>query len=271
MLRLAQFTAVVLSVTAATAAAQGLRVSTVVYDASRLDRSGKEPVLSRSITLFHNGRAYDYVEAAGEVVVFDKASKRFTVINAGHGVFTRVAFAELQALLKNRGPQTQEYIAELQATNAPGAAKAARTLSFQLAPEFEQKFHERSGILTLRSRSLKYSVSTNGWEDADQVESYLQYADWTARLNYLLHPSAMFPEPRLALNRELRSLKSRLPVVVQLDLRPDDRMVLRAEHQFVRSLTEHDRSLIGEWDESLQQLQEVPLRRYQQSVLVSGK
>ena len=98
MLRLAQFTAVVLSVTAATAAAQGLRVSTVVYDASRLDRSGKEPVLSRSITLFHNGRAYDYVEAAGEVVVFDKASKRFTVINAGHGVFTRVAFAELQAL-----------------------------------------------------------------------------------------------------------------------------------------------------------------------------
>ena len=270
MSRFSRLTAVLVSLTAATAAAQGLRVSTAVYDASRLDKSGREPVLSRSTTLFHKGRAYDFVPSADEVVVFDKTAKRFTVINERHKVYTNIAFAELQALLKNRGPQTQKYLAELRASNSPQATRAARTLAFQLSPEFELTFSKRSGLLALRSPSLKYSVSTSEWEDSDQVETYLQYADWTARLNYLLHPSAMFPEPRLALNRELREIGNRLPVVVQLDLRPDDRMVLRAEHQFVRSLTEHDLARIRKWEESVKELEEVPLRRYQQSVLVSG-
>ena len=81
----------------------------------------------------------------------------------------------------------------------------------------------------------------------------------------------MFPEPRIALNEEIRKLDNRMPVIVHLDLRPDERRVLRAEHQFVLNLTDKDRSLINDWNEALQtnQLKKLPFRGYQQAVLIS--
>lgn len=257
----------------ADAPGQGMRVSTVVYDAGRLDATGNEPVLSNSFTLFHNGRAYDYVESAGEVVVYEPAAKRFVVLNAERGVFTSVPFVEVQSMLKARGPKTKEYIRELLAGKAPHAERTIRMIRFQQKPEFETEFIERSGMVSLKSRSWTYSVSTREWDDAEQVQRYLDCADWTARLNYILHPSSMFPEPRLVLDDELRKLKNRVPVVVQLDLRPDQRLVLRAEHQFTANLTDHDRHLINTWDNALSQgtLREVPLRKYQEATLVSGR
>ena len=88
------------------AEAQGLRVSTVVYDAGRLDESGREPVVSSNFSLFHTGRVYDYVESAGEVVIFEPALKRFTVLNSARGVYTTIAFAEITRLLDAREPKT---------------------------------------------------------------------------------------------------------------------------------------------------------------------
>ncbi|MEZ6126015.1 MAG: hypothetical protein R3C49_23045 [Planctomycetaceae bacterium] len=253
--------------------AQGLRVSTVVYDAAHLDANGREPVVNRSISLFHAGRVYDSVEAAGEVVIFEPAAHKFVILNQRQGVTTTVMFQELQRLLAAREPRMSEYLNELREQRSPEAERATRTLEFQLHPEFRDSYDARSGILSLTAASWKYSVSTRAWDDPDQLQRYLSYTDWTARLNYILHPSSLFPEPRLILNEHLRSLKTRIPVVVQLDLRPDDRIVMRAEHQFVRDLTDHDRSQINEWNSLLQsgKLREVPFRSYQESLLVSQR
>lgn len=251
--------------------AQGLRVSTVVYDAGRLDATGREPAIASSFSLFHGGRVYDYVEAAGEVVIFEPVAKRFTVLNPGRGVYTVILFNELNRLLNARGPKTEEYIQELDARKTAEAERIARMLTFQLNPRFENNFDERSGLLTLTSDSWKYAVSTRQWDDVEQLERYFTYTDWTARLNYVLHPSSMFPEPRLALNQQLRKLNGRIPVMVKLDLRPDERRILRAEHQYIRNLTDQDRSLINTWNEAVKgtTLKEVPFRSYQQTVLVS--
>lgn len=248
--------------------AQGLRVSTVVYDATRLGDNGREVEISNSFALFHNGRVYDYVEAAGEVVIFDPIAKKFTVMNPDRGVFTSIAFPELTAMLAERAPKTKEYIKELASRKSPQAQLASRLLKFQLNPTFEAKNYPGSGALLLTAASWKYQVSTREW-DPDQVESYLDYADWAARLNFVLHPRNPFPEPRVALNTQLRELKNRMPVIVKLDRRPDESLVLRAEHQFVRNLTNRDRSLITGWNKSLKgtELKQVPLHRYQETVL----
>ncbi|HIE98652.1 MAG: hypothetical protein ABGZ53_16890 [Fuerstiella sp.] len=253
------------------AVGQGLRVSTVVYDAGRLNSSGQEPILASSFSLFHNGRIYDYVEAASEVVIYDPTGKKFTVINSRRGVSTTILFQELQNILRERAPKTKEYIRELTAKRSPEAKRAARMLEFQLNPQFESRFDSETGLLSLQASSWKYSVSTREWEDTEQLKRYLTYTDWTARLNYLLHPSSMFPEPRLALNARLRKLENRIPVLVQLDLRPDERLVLRAEHQFVRNLTDRDRSLINSWDAMLINgtLKSIPFRSYQEEMLLS--
>ena len=251
---------------------QGLSVSTVVKDAGRLDTSGKEPVLSRSLSLFHNGRAYDFVEAAGEVVILEKTARRFIVLNSGRGIYTTVPFSQIKQMLQTREPKMQQYLRELTAQDSPQAEQAARMLQFQLNPSFDSQFNQRSGVLMLESPSWKYSVTTRPWEDEEQIEKYLAYTDWTAQLNCILHAGSMFPEPRLALNAELRKLKNRIPVVVQLDLRPDEHTILRAEHQFVRNLTEKDLQLITGWNNSLKDgsLKMVPLLKYQEAVLVSS-
>ncbi len=251
--------------------AQGLRVSSTVSDALRLDASGREQVVANNFSLFQGGRVYDYVEAAGEVVMFDRADKRFTVLNLERNVYTKITFAELKRLLDARAPKTQQYIAELHANQGSDAERIARMLAFQLNPVFENHYAEDSGALSLVSPSWKYSVSTQPWEDKEQLERYLEYTDWMAKLNFVLHPSSMFPEPRLALNAELRKLNGRIPVIVQLDRRPDERLVLRAEHQFVRNLTDHDRKLISSWNAAINnpEIKELPFRSYQENSLLS--
>ncbi len=251
--------------------AQGLRVSATVKDALRLNAAGNEQTVANNFSLFQGGRVYDYVEAAGEVVIFDRSADQFIVLNLERNVFTRITFVELQKMLDARGPKTQQYVAELGTKNSTEAERVARILTFQLNPDFEAAYDASSGALTLKSPSWKYSVSTEEWEDKEQLQKYLEYTGWMARLNCILHPSSMFPEPRLALNEELNKLDGRLPVIVQLDLRPDERLVLRAEYQFVRNLTDHDQRLISDWNAAIKSpdTRELPFRRYQETVLVS--
>ena len=123
----------------------------------------------------------------------------------------------------------------------------------------------------LTSPSLTYRVETRKWAEADQVERYLTFADWMARLNFILHPNSLLPEPRLALNEALRNLKDRMPITVELDLRPNDNLHLRAAHQLTRNLSDDDHSRIAKWETDLKSksVRKVPFLSYQQSVLVS--
>ena len=79
--------------------AQGLRVSATVKDALRLNAAGNEQTVANNFSLFQGGRVYDYVEAAGEVVIFDRSADQFIVLNLERNVFTRITFVELQKML----------------------------------------------------------------------------------------------------------------------------------------------------------------------------
>jgi hypothetical protein len=76
---------------------------------------------------------------------------------------------------------------------------------------------------------------------------YLEYADWTAKLNYLLHPRALFPAPRISLNRALKTRKL-LPLKVELRDNSAGGFHLRAEHQYHWKLTGKDRDDILHWE-----------------------
>lgn len=258
---------------ASEAKAQGLKVSTAVYNAGELDSEGREPIVSSSVSLFHAGKAYDYVEAVGEVVIYEPSENRFVLLNSRRGLFTIIRFEELTRLLSARAPRIEEYLNELRQSGAKDLAKAERNVRFQLSPEFQQTFDSNSGTLLLKAPSWTYVVSTREWEDKDQVREYIQYTDWTARMNYVLHPSSLFPEPRRALNKAVLELKNRIPVIVQLSLRPDETLTLRAEHQFTRGLSDQERRLISDWNSAMTSghLKEVPFRQYQEKTLVSTK
>src|SRR5690606_5890737 len=102
------------------------------------------------------------------------------------------------------------------------------------------------------------------------AEVYLHYADWMARLNYVLHPHALYPEPRLKLNEVLRA-HGKLPVEVELKSSIGLPIHLRAEHQIHWKLDATDRSLIHEWESLLKSsnTRQVTFQEYQRSLLVS--
>jgi hypothetical protein len=144
-------------------------------------------------------------------------------------------------------------------------------IRFQLNPEFRQSFEPARNLLVLASPALTYRIELCRWEDAEQVDRCLTWRDWTARLNSVLHPDNLFPEPRLEVNRAIRERGGSLPVVVELDRRPAVNTLLRAEHQITTGLSDDDHSRIAKWESMLRSadLQTVPLRRYQQTALVS--
>ena len=248
---------------------QGLRISTHVYDLEHTPAPGQ--MVSSSLSLCHNGQIYDYVDAADEVVIFDPVERQFTILNNTRGLYTTLTFDEIRHKMDSLEPRTTKYIQELRAKGTPTAERTADAIAFQLHPKFEQSYDAMKETLVLTSPSLTYRVETRKWAEADQVERYLTFADWMARLNFILHPNSLLPEPRLALNEALRSLKDRMPITVELDLRPNDNLHLRAAHQLTRNLSEDDHSRIAKWETDLKSksVRKVPFLSYQQSVLVS--
>ena len=63
-----------------------------------------------------------------------------------------------------------------------------------------------------------------------------------------------------------------MPITVELDLRPNDNLHLRAAHQLTRNLSEDDHVRIAKWeaDRKSKAVREVPFLSYQQAVLLSN-
>jgi hypothetical protein len=98
------------------------------------------------------------------------------------------------------------------------------------------------------------------------------YADWMARLNFVLHPQSLYPDARLSLNESLRT-RNMYPTEVRLFQDTNDKSHLRAEHRISRALDSTDRMMITEWESQLKtgKLKEVTFREYQEAILITHR
>jgi len=253
--------------------AQGLRMATSIHDRSREDSTGKAPIVSTSLTLFHNGRIYDYVPATGEVVISDLNAQRFTILNTTRMLKTTLESTHILRLLESRESDAHQYVSELQRKGDTSSLRTAGFVAFQLQPRFQVSYDQASASLTMKSDVWTYDVATADWKDAEQRENYLAWADWTARLNYVLDPQSLYPAPRLALNNQLRQVSDRMPVSVDVHLFPDRSVHLQAVHKYTQKLDASDHRRIAEWESALRgsSLKALPFAKYQEVVLVSHR
>ena len=225
--------------------AQDLRVYTTV---TQLDKDGKTvKPLSHSLTVFHAGKSYDFLTDLGEVVIVEPLTSKFWLLD-GNSVGVKGDFSEIKQFVKAGRTETVKFIED--ANGRQTNLASANALQFQLDPKFEEKFEERSGQLSMASEFMHYDIKTSAAGSPDHVDRYLEYADWTARLNYVLHPNSLYPAPRLALNAALRKHRS-LPVTVDLRLDPAAEFQLRAEHKYGWKLQPIDRQHIDLWERTL--------------------
>jgi hypothetical protein len=99
----------------------------------------------------------------------------------------------------------------------------------------------------------------------------MEYADWTAKLNHVMHPRSLYPAPRMKLNERLRQHKV-LPVKVQLRVDFDQPLHLQADHRFAWQLEKIDKQSIQHWENKVgdPSLQSLKFRDYQKAILNQG-
>lgn len=255
--------------------AQQFRVWTTVIpmtDEPRPGAADPEPV-ARSLTLFEAGRVFDYLPPpVGEVTIFEPAHQRFVIFNGPGRTATSVTFDEIGRHLQSARDEVTSYARRLDERNGPSARRLTDPLRFQLAPQFTEQFDSKELVLQLASPGFTYRVNCAAGEEIRAVEAYLNYTDWAARLNHILHPGSLYPAPRLRLNDSLRTQRL-LPVRVELRVNFDPPYHLQARHEFGWQLKSMDRDFIHTWESQLnaRDLKWVSLRDYQAAQLQARK
>ena len=235
--------------------AQDFRVYTQVFDEqgppAAAGAGPQQPTQAafRCLTLFHAGLVYDYVEAVREVIIIDLHSEkpRFTLLNTQQELMATIDRDELDRML---GVADEVRTASFEKVDGTETAEsdASRAFNrFQQSPAFKATFDPKSMHLVLASPVLKYEVRCATPPKPAIAERYLKYADTICRLNYVLHPGILLPEPRLKLNENLRS-RALIPVNVSLRVELETPIRRTAEHQFRWNLDPTDRKWIAGWE-----------------------
>lgn len=247
---------------AAPAQAQQFGVYTKVFEID-----GKsDSIVARSLTIFHAGKVYDYLDGVGEVTIHDPVRKQITIVDLGRRITTDLTHDELRRFLALAEDHLKTRLSS--ASGGDLSPKATELLQFQLAPRFASQVRDNQKGLSLTSPRFRYAVDWTSADNDGTVQAYLDYADTAAMLNSVLHPHAFLPGPRLELNRELRQA-GKLPVVVRLSVAAESPLELRVEHQWNWKHTAKDRDQINHWEQLLRSgaLRKLPFAEFQRDTL----
>ncbi len=244
-------------------------VTKVFNEGTQLPAAEKSQLLVTSLTIFHAGKVYDYLDVIKEVTIFEPAHRRITLLSTDRLLATTVNLDEIRNLQKIARNETEKYIEELLLKPGPETDKAIEILKFHWDPKFEEQYDASQRRLQLTSHHFRYQVLATQTQEPEIVNAYLLYADWTAQLNSVLHPRSLPPGPRMMLNESLRA-RNLIPMEVKLwaDLESD--LYLCAKHQFDWELDDTDRRSIQSWDMLLKDknVRYVPFADYQRAVNV---
>jgi hypothetical protein len=182
--------------------------------------AGDKPV-ARSLTLFHEGVAWDFLELppkapAGkkadpeadgmrlvEIVLHDPARERVVVIDpVGHRK-TEITALQLERL----GASLAKW----------ARASDDRLVRWAGGPDFSAGLREEDGRLELAGPRARYAVTHVAASSPETARSYRQFADTAIMLKALLQPGGIPPFPRLAINRRLEEAGA-IPAEVTLEI-----------------------------------------------------
>jgi hypothetical protein len=174
---------------------------------------------SRSLTLFRDGIAWDFLELPAaaeaaadgprlelvEIVLHDPARERIVVIDPKRNVKTQVETVRLERL----GASLAKW--------ARGSDD--RLIRWAGGPDFESGLAEKDRVFELAGPRVRYSVTHAAAPSAAAAASYREFADSALLLRALVHPGGVPPFPRLALNRRIEEAGG-IPAEVTLEIEP---------------------------------------------------
>lgn len=233
------------------AAGQEFRVYTRVAQAAPGDKAvdARMP-LARSTTLFHAGKAYDYLDSSGEITVFEPTHDKFWLVSPARKERTTVSFSEIETRLHQASKRAERFLLEERTRGTSDSAALVALVETQLRPNLRESLSADGKTLKLESPVMTYQATLSKSPDTAMVGAYARYVDWTARLNFVLYPKSTPPAPRLMLNAALVRHSS-FPMTVRLEIHQQAPLILEATHQFEWKLSSTDRRQVQQWEQAL--------------------
>lgn len=194
------------------------RVCTMRVETELFAHGEKEPA-SRSLTLFRDGVAWDFLELPAaesadadkpglelvEIVLHDPARERMVVIDPRRHVKTQVEVTRLERL----GVSLAKW--------ARGSDD--RLIRWAGGPDFDSGLTEKDKVIELAGPRVRYAVTHAAAPAPAAATAYREFADSALLLRALVHPGGVPPFPRLAINRRIEEAGG-IPAEVTLEIEP---------------------------------------------------
>lgn len=219
----------------------GFRVESQVFV------NGADEPVARSLTLFRNGVAWDFLEptaakdgnaaTGGEIVLHDPARERVVLVDPVRNVKTHIDAIRLE---------------RLSVSLAAWARKSDdRLVRWAGGPDFGEGMTESDDRIDLVGPRVHYAIDFAKPSSAETAGVYRRFADTAILLKALVRPGGLPPFPRLAINRRVAAAGG-IPTQVSLEIDSRVAMVagradtLRCVHKFHPRLLTGDLSRIDE-------------------------
>jgi len=223
---------------------------------SSVDLGDEKTALSLSTTLFHAGKAFDFLEKPLEITIINWQQNRATLLNPRGAEQVELSFDMILRF--------QERV-ESRARSVKDPRRR-----FSANPEFEMRLDEPQRDLVFTSYWLTYRIRTRDNVAPEVVREFLRFSDLMARLNCLLVQGSRLPGPRLKVNQILAE-KGLFPEEVILingpknflEWLPGRRTVIRSTHNLVLELTPEDHNRMKQAEQWSQSFRRVNFMDYQ--------
>ncbi|MDA0660325.1 MAG: hypothetical protein O2931_11940 [Planctomycetota bacterium] len=217
---------------------------------------GDQPAV-KHLAVFRRPHVYSFDPAlSNEITVVDLVARRLELLDPKRQLCTSV-------------DGSQVFTAMLQIDDRASRVNGARACDVNdllrsfASPSFMVEFHREGLELNLNSNLLAYRLTCTQI-DPEHLNDYLDFADWSARLN-ALHPGGLPAAARIQVNRELR-MKQLAPQEVTRTIRRQGKAsVARSSHRFRDVVSDEEREKVAEIDRLRENYTRVELSQYFQS------
>ena len=217
------------------------QVNTFAVDTQVFVGDAKKSAL-QTRTVFRGRRAYDRISDSQSTAVFDFENKVVRLTDQRRKLQTGISFDE---------------ILRIQAEIRRSAESIGGLSEFHANPKFIREFDASNSTITLSSPWMTYSAK--GFQSAsDLVERFIEFADWSARLNPVLNPKAAPAQARLKFNSALKDQNWQVTHVTRTG---GPKAVglgrVRSEHQYRKVITQRDEDLMLDAEKQLKEFDRV--------------
>ena len=211
-----------------TAALSQFRIDNVLTIRKEGEEDGVRIVTT---TLFGKGMVIDFIGDNDEVIIYNRKTKTFILLDPIHRVQTELSLNEID-----------QFIDNLRTVISGQKDPFSQFLS---KPAFEVTRSDESGELSFVSKWYEYLVTTRSFDDPELSEVYFEFIDVYTKLNLYLNPGNYTPLARMAVN-ELLARERRFPAKIRLTLYPKGKTlfakpdIITSDHKIIRRLSEED-------------------------------